>query len=336
LSYHAYALPADVVQPAKTFMDDLKTKLIDHAAWEFVEEVAGTGSRITQVFKCLGTVNSFGTDFFVGVTRMSLTGAVGFIIGETYDSGAKTFGKGAVAANTALTVAADGSYGTARHVANENRLVAATVGFLACGGSNSTISAGMTMPTTGQTYYESISNDRIVIGSFNGTDSVYVGLYESFHAVGVDPFPLVVLGNHGTAISTLVTAAGYGAFTRDLKKAGTSSAGAWSTVLMPVNGDFVPCISRGAGVQANMTGKEQISMKYFPGRVIVGEAASHHALRGVLRDVLSVKFETAASGDTLSVDGVTHTVVGYFSHWAAMANSSTLAFVNSLLVPQNV
>jgi hypothetical protein len=336
LSYHVYVLPVDGA-PAQTFMADLKTKLIDHAAWEFVEEVAGTGSRITQVFKCLGAVNSFGTDFFVGVTRMSTGGNVGFIVGETYDSGAKTFGKGAVAASAALTVDADGSYGTARHVANENRMVAATAGFLACGGSNITVSIGMVMPGTGQTYYQSISNDRIVIGSANNSDSVYVGLYESFHAVGVDPFPLVVLSNHGTAITAAVAIAGYGAFTRDLRRAGTSAAGAWSTFLGPVNGCWVPIFSR-ASVQASWVAKEQISMKYFPSKVLLAEGSSHHALRGVLRDVLCQKFEADAGviGDTLTVDGVAYTTVGFFREWVGYTQAALVNTYNHLLVPQNV
>jgi hypothetical protein len=44
---------------------------------------------------------------------------------------------------------------------------------------------------------------------------------------------------------------------------------------------------------------------------VVGEAASHFALRGLLRDVLCTPFVTApAPGDTLSVDGVTYTNFG--------------------------
>jgi hypothetical protein len=322
-------------------MSTINSLIAAHPAWEFVETVVGsTATNITDVYKCLGSLNSFGTDFFVGIGRTGATpgtATVGMFIGETYDSGAKTFGKGApwCAYNTALTVAADFSYGTARHVANETSMVATTDGFLRSVGGHSAHARAPGLASTNFSWWLSVTNDRIVYGTSNGGGllSVYGGLYDSFHAVAIDPFPLVACSLWPALLTSAydprlhATASPGGAFTRDAALAGTiagafrggvsghpwtqdhgSQAGYWSSAALS---------------------KEPMSGKWWPSRAMVYPESRAGAIKGLLKpDVLVLDMGEVGEvqGDTLTIDGVVHTQI--CGAWGVSQHTDAGSLVN--------
>ncbi|MGH9266736.1 MAG: hypothetical protein ACRD0D_01010 [Acidimicrobiales bacterium] len=244
-------------QPAKDWMDTVGGFIDAHAAWELVEEVAGASTRVTRVYRCLGTQNGFGTDFYIGLCRTSLTSAVGVVLGETWDATAKTFGKGAVFHGGAAVPAADESHATVRHVANETTMVAQTNGFLWATSTN-----GVVVNTSGFTYYVTVAPNSVVwanSGTGVGIVGSYTGLYDRFHSAALDPFPLVnvVMVNSATGSST----AG-GAVTRAIGQ-GTSSAS------LPWAAGVTPWSQAEPTVLSNLAGdaRETLSDRWWASRV---------------------------------------------------------------------
>lgn len=180
-------------QPAKDLMDTIGGHLVT-AGWEFVEEVAGTGTRVARVYRCPAALSGFTNDFYVALVRSSLTSFVGIVAGETYDSGAKTFGHGCVLSTNPMAIDAGMGYGTARHVANENTMIAGTAGFLLAP-SYSGASYGVPVNTGGFTYHLLVTSKLISLSTqgsgFNTANNQTVGLYEPFHDSAAEPFPLV-------------------------------------------------------------------------------------------------------------------------------------------------
>lgn len=307
--------------PNTDIMTVLNTNIAAHAAWEFVETVTGTPStRVTDVYKCLGTSNSFGVDFYVGVCRSATAGAAwGFVIGEGWDSGTKKFTNPGVrcAYNTALTIETDLSYGTDRHAANETTLVAATDGFLRAAGMALVDSGINYAASTAYTWYLSVTNDRIVFTSTSnsGTVGLYVGLYDSFHSTSLDPFPLycgaLSASPHATSfrdVSRSSTVRENGCATRDSGSGSRTQALATSVSVHPWT-----WTGAGSNLATTTLTKEPISNKWWPSRVMLVSIGHAGAIKGLLKsDVLMLNLGETSEvyGDTVTIDGVAYRFCG--------------------------
>jgi hypothetical protein len=327
--------------PAATLMSTVQSLIDAHPAWVFIEQVVGsTATNVTDVYKCLGTLNSFGTDFYVGFTRSGATAGTakcGFIIGETYDSSAKTFGKGAPYCSnaTALTVAADFSYGTARHVANETSAVALTDGFLrAASLSGSYAGTAPGSASTNFTWQLSVTNDRIILVTYATTAVVfsgYAGLYDSFHSIAVDPFPLIATaamsseqGSSGQADQRLAASFSGGACTRDAAVAG-SITGAFRSAVSGHPWTWVRG-SQNTQWSSSTVSKEPMSGKWWPSRIVVYPESRIGAVKGLLKpDLLMADMAEIGEvlGDLITIDGTQYVCVSVHSGVGEMTNSST-------------
>lgn len=309
--------------PATALMAALQTPIAAHAAWEFVETVVGTGANVCDVYKCLGSLNAHGTDFFVGICRAATTGNVGLIVGETYDGVAKEFGKGApyVATSGTIATAADGSFATPKHVANANHLASVATGNL----------FAAQVPTTTSslfTWYLSVTNDRIILAKSAGNQdaAAYAGLYESHHAIGLDPFPLVTCKVYISAPAP-TTGASVGATTRDPTVSGTVTSG-FAAFLDPY---WTVPYGKSRVNGSNTNSKESISAKWWPSRIPLAQQSLAGSCKGLLRDVVFIVIggTTEVVGDTAVIDGVTYTCfapeTNYFDAGTTSAVSSAPA-----------
>lgn len=305
MSYATGAIQS-ATQPAKDLMDTVGTTIDAHAAWEFVEEVAGTGTNVSRVYRCLGTSNGF-ADFHVAMTRTSLTSGVVMVAGEGYDSVNKKLTNPAPYFTTTPTAPdTDTSYPTDRHVANETTLTATTQGFMYGAGSlASNTFTGMLNNTTGFTYWVFVGTKYLGVATRVGTTGYFAmaNLYDSFHAVGADPFPLWV----GTLASPATTfqAVGVivGSYTRALTTTATNyqyMGGIDSTPWTPfVSGNFTTAVT-----------KETISAKWFPSRIMLMEGWRRNSMRGLLNSaVLAINMgeNVESMGDTVTIDGQLYT-----------------------------
>lgn len=71
-----------------SMVEKIRDDVVAHAAWDLVEEFTPSGGAVRwYVFKCLGTSNGYGLDFFVIVGRTLSTGKLTFTICEGYATG---------------------------------------------------------------------------------------------------------------------------------------------------------------------------------------------------------------------------------------------------------
>lgn len=89
----------------------IETGLTAHAGWSFIEATTFTHASQTKtcrVWKCLGTQNAGGLDFYVYLIRYVATGSgednIGFRVSEGYDSATHTVSRPAPATGSANTV----------------------------------------------------------------------------------------------------------------------------------------------------------------------------------------------------------------------------------------
>lgn len=297
----------NATQPSKDLMDTVGAVIDAHAAWEFVEEVVGTGTNISRVYRCLGTLNGFGSDFYAALTRTSLTSGVVVVMGEGYDAVNKKLIKPAVYFTTTPTApAADLSYPVDRHVANETTLTAATQGFLHGAGANvSNTFTGLGVNTTGFTYWVHVGSNYVVVATRVGSTGTvaYAGLYDSFHTTTVDPFPIWCGGFVSTGTAFQAVGGIVGAYTRQ------SVAGA-------LNYQFTGGMDNAGWTRiatANALSpvtREAISNNWFPTRLLLHENSRRNAMRGLLKPaVLAIDMaeNPELMGDTVSVSGQLYT-----------------------------
>lgn len=302
--------PIQSAQPAKDLMDTVGAVIDAHAAWVFVEEVVGTGTNVSRVYRCLGTANGFGTDFYVSLTRTSLTSGVVVVAGEGYDAVAKTLTNPAVWFTTVPTTPdADWSYPVDRHVANETTLNATTQGFLyGAGSAVANVYTGLLSNTTGFTYWVFVGPRYLVVATRVGTSGyvAHAGLYDSFHNTTVNPFPLwcgtLTASNGFQVVGGIV-----GAYTRH----GIGAAAASANYQFTGGLNTAPWTSLISANQSAVS-KELISGKWFPSRVMLHENSRRNAMRGLLDPaILVIELAEAPEtmGDTALVDGVLYTCV---------------------------
>lgn len=314
--------------PATALMAALDSLITGHAAWEFVEEVVN-GTDVSRVYKCLGSVNSWGTDFYVVMRRVSPTGNVGFELAEDYITGTDLLIRYAPADNaspgsgTYTTPAGDKSIGAVGQLPD-----AAVVGF-------AFISSTSTMD-----WWLSITNDRMCFAAKEQGFS-YVGLYESFHASGIDPAPLVLLH---APIMNLMTGSTSEQYSRFNNYSPTTtldeSMGDATQQLVPYRGaytrqlgsqtqsrnGFQPRLQHASAIPSSSTRgrQEALSGKYHASKVILSSAHYLNRLnlatervvwRGLLRDVVvaDIADSSPVNGDTLVISG---------ANWRRMGNNS--------------
>lgn len=294
-------------QPAKDLMDTLGGIIDAHAAFEFVEEVVGTGTNVARVYKCLGSVNGF-NDFYIALARTSLTSRVVLIAGEGYDSGTKRFTNPVIyQTSTAITIGAGREYVTPKHVANDQINIGSVVNgsiFCSVPGTGPAANAnGVGVNTTGFTYWISVTNKMLFIGTSTDSGWMYAGLFESFHAVPtVEAFPLVV-GVTGPINGNVMTAA-------QSRATGLAPSGSVPYPFSCCSGLWTPVFS-----PQFITGntKEKITGKFWVGRAFLyswpGNSATFpraNALIGLLPAQLGIiRMDEAAEAraDTITIDG---------------------------------
>jgi hypothetical protein len=257
----------------------------------------------------LGTVNSLGSDYFVGIARGTDTGGVSVMIAETYDGGAKTFGNSLYFSGSAMTINADGTNNnsTPKHVAtastnptNANGNIFG-VPLITTPVSITNVQTGPSNVSPSTPWWLSVTNDAIVL--CNGAlTPIYVGSYDSAYPIGSDPWPicsmwLASLFNTSFWLPSINLTAG--GFTRDLGGALSHQRAGFGYVNGGVNR---PMANSTAGAQ-----KDPISGQWVASRVAIGSITRPAARRGVLKPhVISIPMPevTVGIGDTATVDGV--------------------------------
>lgn len=154
--------------PSTVLLTQLETMLTDHPAWEFVEEVV-EGTYTERIWKCLGTLNSTGVDFFVCFMRLTTgiaTNPILVKLAEQYDAG--------------TNLASD--YAPNPEVANTPDVTDGTVGTGALAWSSTTLSVLFTITTrtTSFNYMIQVTNDYVCVYASPMANPVYVGTYQSY------------------------------------------------------------------------------------------------------------------------------------------------------------
>lgn len=277
--------------PAKTLMDTLKAMIDAHAAWEHVATIT-SGSNTAEVFRCLGTHNLHGSDFYMAMRRTSdATTSVFVGISEGWNGTEMTKIAPYVTSSTTLAIEADGSYATARNPATH---LAGTNGFIA----PTTIG---TLNTTGFTYWASVTNNYFAAGLIAGANTgVYAGAYEKY-ASDVTAHPIINI-----ELAALLGSVRTGARTRDMWLAGKSVNYAFQ-----VRG--MEAIPGQIGEKDGILGKYRASrlQPVCYSRNASDGAQTPYLPLGVLSEeiaVVATEF-AEAHGDLISVDGVQHVCV---------------------------
>lgn len=310
----------DAVNSAYGVQDAIRPVIDAHPAWEFVETVLGTGTRRADVYRCLGTANGFGNDFYV-ISVASATGTANFSfsMGEAYDGTNKRLVRPApFHGSTAVTPAADGSYGTDRHVANESQ--GATAGYSAAFAGVSTSAAPI--PSGSSPILLSVSPQRIVY-SIGTTHYAYIGLYERNYSAAIDPVPLfggglqTVANNSWEGSHSTISPSNRGAVTRDLIGPQSTTYAFSAAVDSP---QVAPMIQ-----QTTTISKDVISNQWYTSRLRIQQVNRRPNLRGWLYDTVGIAMGDVSHGtsDTVTVDGADYAAVyvasGKYSIWVPVA-----------------
>ena len=322
MSYHVGTLSPNI-NAAKELMDTVQVHIDAHPAWQFVEQVPGgvTTTKRVDVYKCLGTANSFGTDFFMAFTRNTDSGNFQVLLAEQYDGALKKFTNGLTNNQSSTAVNADGTHANsvAKHVANESNNPANTTGFL-IGPSfpNPTAAASGGLVTPSTPWFLSVTNDAVVLSC--GIIQIYVGAYDSSYSLAVDPFPIVATHLHPNTSYTGAYSPTFGSVTPGSSGFTRELGGAGSFVNAAAGG-----IDKGI-IQALGTGnttqqKDPISGLWNASRVALTSSVRRAVRRGLLGShvrAISMAEVTEGVGDEITIEGIDYTCflipnTGYFS-----------------------
>lgn len=195
MSYTTAVVTSDAA-PSTTLMTAIEGALTTHTAWDFVEERV-SGSYTFRVWKCSGTYNSQGSDFYVGLCRTTSgigTASINVVAFEGYNSGTGLVTR-AVPPRDTSSFTPDATY----HAWPSGTGVALST---LVSGTNAPINTS----TITFTYRIFVSKDRLILRtSLSTADFCHVGLFEPYGWPGVTTeFPLVLgsgLGNHYVSFS---------------------------------------------------------------------------------------------------------------------------------------
>ena len=190
--------------PALDIMTSLQTWMPANG-YVFVETFT-SATDVSDVYRSPGTLNSFGTNFFIAFNRTSTTATtVAVMIFEQWDAALKRAVKYAPFTNSASTTpAGDGTMNDAGVALNATAVAASC--------HKSTVMGATVSVST--TIYINITVDRLIWGNSNSANIIwagYAGLYDSFTPGG---FPLISVST-GYQTITLPTSTAYGSVTRE-------------------------------------------------------------------------------------------------------------------------
>lgn len=332
MSYQAGVLNSPT--PSAAMMTIIDTMMLDHPAWEFVEQVV-SGANTARVYRNIGAVSHAcpgDADFYVVIWRPTDgTGSIYFQLCESWDAVGKLLVRYAPANST---TAGAGSY----QVINADGSIGPTGQGFASPNVLSATPAEALLVNANTPYFISLSPHRICYAVRN-VGWVYCGAYESLPGY-YDPFPLLLMvnghtapmiGYHMNADTTLQwrRQSGYtqgstggpaasvsaaldlwcGSFTRQWRTTVQSATG-WAARPFIIS-QIVP--TRGSGGLPYWNTREPLSGRFYPGRVGLNQAhfslgAENWDVRGLLRDVFAQDpMDTyPANGDSMVIEGVDH------------------------------
>lgn len=194
----SYTGPTNIVNvnSASAFLAALDTFILTVAGWSKVSAAIVVGTTTWNVYKCAGATNSFGSDFYV---------AIGY----------------PTASPTVIRMTIMEGWNTGTLLATNyppNTAVVPTGVFANPGAALALPSTGTTMGylesivmTSSFNYMITVTADRIMFSILNSTNTnigYYIGLYDTFNTVGVDPFPIVCVSLHpGVSAPPAITTA---------------------------------------------------------------------------------------------------------------------------------
>lgn len=181
------AVDSSDAAPSTTLLNAIETLLTANSAWSLVETVV-SGTFTCRVWKCSGSVNSFGSDWFLVLRRTTAslgTSTITATACESYDSVGHLMTRWMQA--TATTATPD---------ATLNSVTGATT---IAPGSATPFAVTITTSTVTFTYWILVTKNSLIVRSSIDTLPVYIGLYIPFFASDwpTKEFPLVCtqLGN---------------------------------------------------------------------------------------------------------------------------------------------
>ncbi len=309
--------------------DMVASGMTTHPAWDYVESVDAISGAVTYrryVWKCRADQSGLMADFFVvfevpfltatGQITGWYTGSSGQYIrvymGETYAAG--VLGKFASNSNS-ITLAAD--------LSNPATFTLATYA-VPTTLNNVTNGFGMNADTTSLRFYCVVAKDVLLIsrafnasgGSPAGSNTLYVGAYDSLLSPVDDPFPIIILGTNYSS----GTWYGGGATRAPTFTPST----AYTDVLTVLNGfPGSSSLSMGAGgswaLSTNLTqgtlgspatttwyktaGGPLVSRLFISTACTAANASTKSLFRGYLKYAYGGNLATNAYGDNFLVDG---------------------------------
>lgn len=167
--------------------EKLRDDLVAHVAWELVEEFTPVSGTVRwYVFKCLGSANGLGADFFFVMGRTLSNGELRFAICEEYN----------VASHTMSFFPAYPSTSTFVHDAQGRRTETYVLGINPIT-SASQINYYFWIPSGTSTKWWIIAAEDAVSVAFNGPSNgfLHVGAYTSLSPTP-NPLPIGITGSH--------------------------------------------------------------------------------------------------------------------------------------------
>lgn len=171
----------------QSMIERIRDDLVAHTAWELVEEFTPASGLVRwYVFKCLGTENGFGIDFFVVFGRTLGTGELKYAICEGYDSGTHTMSLFPSYATLNVVYDSTGRSSAYTHVLG-------TAAFP--GGGNTPIALGWIPSGTSTKWWITVDDDGFTV-AFNGAANAYFhcGRY-TFLGEAANALPIHIAGN---------------------------------------------------------------------------------------------------------------------------------------------
>lgn len=168
--------------PTTDLLTIIEASLTTHPAWEFVEEYV-ISTVTTRVWKCLGTENDFGTDFYICfryTTASAGTADLYITAAEEYSTSTHQATRGV--GNPANIITPDATYNAYQGATAAN--FNSTVWNQLCWSVTSTVSFEYFVAVT--------SNYILVKTSATPTYANYVGLFQPFFPSNANEFPLVL------------------------------------------------------------------------------------------------------------------------------------------------
>jgi len=168
--------------PSTELVTLIEAQLTAHAAWEFVEETVSGNSTI-RVWRNLGLLNDFGTDFYLAIFRLTAsigTSNVYFSVGEEYST--VTHQVTRAVGNPASTVTPDATY---------NAYQGATAAAWNSASWN-TLCFSVTSTVSMEYFIAVTKNFLLVKTSPTPTYAIYAGLFQPFFPSNANEFPLVL------------------------------------------------------------------------------------------------------------------------------------------------